>query len=102
MSADKIGATVEKALDATLWRLITGEIALHELTPALAGFYTIGHAHGVESVLERLRNTEHERDRYYELWTNPGTQLTDIRLRRMREAAEDYWRVFVATDGGTR
>lgn len=94
-----IGASVEKALDTTLWQLVLGEIGLHDCTPAIVGLYSIGHAHGVESVLEQLRQAENDRDRYFELWANPGKDLTDIRLRRMRQASEEYWRQFLETEG---
>jgi hypothetical protein len=57
-----IGATVEKSLDATLWRLRTDEIGLDDLTPALAGFYLAGHAAALASVLPELTRVEQERD----------------------------------------
>lgn len=91
-----IGATVEKPLDASLWRMVTGEICLHDLTPALAGFYSVGFEDGRQSLAHELAKAENERDTFYERWANPGKELTEVRLRRAREAAEDYWDEFVA------
>lgn len=88
---DLVGATVERQLDASLWRLVQGEVGLHDLTPALVGFYSIGFAHGQDSLRPELERAQHDRDTYYERWTNPGQLLTDVRLRRMREAAEEWW-----------
>lgn len=85
-----VGHLVEKQLDSTLWRLVSGELGLHELPPALAGFYSIGFAHGQESVQAQLEQAQSDRDRYYERWYN-GKDLPDARLRRMRAAAEEYW-----------
>lgn len=95
----RIGATVEKALDATLWRLVTGEIGLQDCTSAIVGLYAIGFEHGRQSVLPLLERAQDERDRYYERWQNPGKELTDMRLRRMRENAADYWEQFVRNGG---
>ncbi|TFC26996.1 hypothetical protein E3O55_13025 [Cryobacterium sp. MDB1-18-2] len=69
--ATLIGATVEKALDATLWRLKSGELGLEDLTPALAAFYTIGHADGMAQMVYRLQQVEADRDRYYQAVFNP-------------------------------
>ncbi|MEB0265899.1 hypothetical protein [Cryobacterium sp. 10I5] len=71
-----IGATVEKALDATLWRLKSGELRLEQLTPALAAFYTIGHSDGMAQMLYRLQQVEADRDRYYRAAFNPRTPIT--------------------------
>jgi hypothetical protein len=91
-----IGASVEKALDATLWQLVTNEIGLHDCTPAILGLYSIGFEHGRQSVLPQLEQAEADRDTYYERWTSPGSKLADVKMRRMRAAAEAYWDEFVA------
>ncbi|TFD48715.1 hypothetical protein E3T46_14900 [Cryobacterium sp. Hh11] len=73
-----IGHTVQKALDAALWRLRNDEISLDDLTPALAGFFLAGHAAALASVLPDLTRAEQERDqanssadRYYRAAFNP-------------------------------
>ena len=77
-----IGHTVEKALDAALWRLRKDEISLDDLTPALAGFYLAGHAAALASVLPELTRTEIERDqavsdrdRYYRAAFSPRDSI---------------------------
>lgn len=67
-----IGASMEKPLDATMWRLVLGEIGLHELTPGLAAFYTLGHAAGVDSIAPQLAQAIADRDRYYMAAFNTG------------------------------
>jgi hypothetical protein len=57
-----IGASVEKILDATLWRLRKNEITLEELTPALQSFFLDGHAAALASVLPELTKAELDRD----------------------------------------
>ena len=69
IQGDLIGCTVEKPLEAALWRLRLGEIGLEELTPALAGFCTLFHADGfkagVESVQPALKQATADADRYW-------------------------------------
>ncbi|POH67630.1 hypothetical protein C3B61_06975 [Cryobacterium zongtaii] len=75
----KIGATVEKALNASLWRLRLGEIGLQDLTPALMGFCTLsyddgyeaGFTAGVASGEIELAQIVADRDRYYRAAFNP-------------------------------
>lgn len=97
-STGLVGHTVEKQLDGSLWRLVLGELGLQDLTPALRGFYSIGFAHGQESMRRPLDQAEADRDRYYERWQH-GADLPDVRLRRMRAEAEDYWRELIGGDG---
>lgn len=85
-----IGHTVEKQLDAALYRLITGECSLHEYTSALRGFYSCGFWDGQESLRAKLENAEDARDRLYERLYH-GKDLPEIRLRRMLAAAEEHW-----------
>jgi hypothetical protein len=87
-----IGHTVEKALDAALWRLRTGEIGLEDLTPGLAGFCTLSHDDGfkagVESVAIELRQALSDRDRYYQAAFSPrapikvGPSYADLEANR--------------------
>ncbi|MGW9167909.1 hypothetical protein [Agromyces sp. NPDC055658] len=89
-----IGYTVEQQLDGALYRLLSGECGLHDLTPALQGFYASGFWDGQESLRARLESAEDARDQLYER-IHGGTDYPELRLRRMRAAAEDYWREFV-------
>ncbi|ANJ26651.1 hypothetical protein ATC03_07940 [Agromyces aureus] len=66
---------------------MSAEIGLHDLTPALAGFYSVGFNDGQESMAA-------ERDRLYERLYY-GKELPDVRLRRMRAGAAAYWEEFV-------
>ena len=95
-SAELIGHTVEKPLDATLWRLRTGTVGLEALTPALRGFCTLSHDDGyaagfiagVESTSAELRQAIADRDRYYGAAFNPrppikvGPSFAEIEKRR--------------------
>jgi hypothetical protein len=81
-SAVKIGATVEKALDATLWRFRSGEITLDDLTPALQAFFLDGHAAALASVLPELTRAEQtaeranaDADRLYRLAYTPAPPI---------------------------
>lgn len=74
--ASLVGSTVEKALDATLWRLKSGDIRLEELTPALMGFYTLGHADGIALMARELQQCAADRDRYYSAAFNPREPIT--------------------------
>lgn len=85
-----VGFTVEKQLDATLWRLVTAELSLHECTPAIRGVYSLGFWDGQDSLRARLQDAEDAADRYYEQAFH-GKELADVRLRRMRIAADEYW-----------
>ncbi|TFB46510.1 hypothetical protein [Cryobacterium tagatosivorans] len=67
----KVGATVEKALDSALWRLKSGEIRLEDLTPALMGFYSIGHTDGMAVMAHELQQCAADRDRFYNAAFNP-------------------------------
>ncbi|TFB92774.1 hypothetical protein [Cryobacterium sp. HLT2-28] len=73
--AGKIGARVETHLDATLWKLKAGEIGLHDLTPALMGFYSIGHSDGIASVAPQLEQALADRDRYYRAAFDPRSPI---------------------------
>ncbi|KGJ71901.1 hypothetical protein GY21_18960 [Cryobacterium roopkundense] len=91
-----IGCTVEKPLDAALWRLRSGEIGLEDLTPGLAGFCTLSHADGyaagftagVASVAVELRQAISDRDRYYRAAfapmqpIKPGPSYAELEKRR--------------------
>lgn len=83
-----VGHTVEKALDATLWRLVLGEIGLHELTPALAGFYHVGHADGVASQAGLLRQARHDAERMYVLAFNDPILAKKVTERMERTFIE--------------
>lgn len=46
----------------------------------------------------QLDRANSDADRWYERANNPGVRLTELRERRMREAAEAHWAVFL--EGG--
>ncbi|HEY5224961.1 MAG TPA: hypothetical protein VIJ18_18175 [Microbacteriaceae bacterium] len=93
-----IGSTVEKSVDATLWKLVLGQIGLHDLTPALAAFWTLGHASGIASCRAQIARLENEADRLYVQAFNPKDRAKLIR-ERMDAAAADYWEEFSRLGG---
>ena len=64
-STAHIGHTVENQLDRILWQLILGEVELHELTPALAAWWTLAHESGRASRRAEVGHANAEADRYY-------------------------------------
>lgn len=98
-STGLVGHTVERQLDSALWRLVLGDLGLHDLTPALAGFYSLGFAHGQESPSPQIEQAEADRDSLYERLYY-GKDLPDVRLRRMRAAAEEYWQELMSGGDG--
>ncbi|MFF2495846.1 hypothetical protein [Agromyces sp. NPDC058064] len=95
-----IGASVEKALDGALWDLIHGRTGLHELTPALAGFYTLGHAAGIKSAELTIARLQFEADRLYVQAFNPADRARIIQ-QRMDEHFAAEWERFLNTEGGS-
>jgi hypothetical protein len=78
----KIGASVEKPLDAALWKFRLDEIGLDDLTPALAAWYLEGHAAALASVLPELTRAEQtaeranaDADRLYRLAYTPAPPI---------------------------
>lgn len=90
VNVHRVGHTVERQLDTTLWLLLNGDLGLQDLTPALAGFYSIGFADGQDSLRARLQTETDTADRLYER-LHHGKDLPDVQLRRMRAAAAEYW-----------
>jgi hypothetical protein len=88
MRQHPIGHTVEAQLCAALDALLDGSVGLHELTPSLAGFYTVGHWHGSRSRDLELARVADERDALYERLYNPGMRLTEVRQRRIDQAID--------------
>lgn len=76
-SGDKISATVEDQLDRILWQLITGDIELHQLTPALAAWWTLAHESGRQSRQAEIDRLEHTADRLFAAAARGGVPLLD-------------------------
>lgn len=76
-STAPIGSTVEKQLSETLWQLITGEVELHELTPALLGWWSLAYDAGRQSLRNRIDRLEWERDLWYYCANNKGKRPSD-------------------------
>jgi hypothetical protein len=87
-----IGATVDDHLEATLWRLVAGEIGLHQLTPALAGFWSLAYDQGRASRQAELDRANADADRYY----RAAYDTREHQLRRIDIAAENYWQDFMS------
>ncbi|GAA2082396.1 hypothetical protein GCM10009840_18220 [Pseudolysinimonas kribbensis] len=74
-----VGSTVETQLDDALWKLVGGELDLHDLTPALAGFYVVGHSDGYRSGATYIDDgLRFERDAWYWVANNPGKRFGDF------------------------
>ncbi|MBF4568779.1 hypothetical protein ITJ57_08340 [Plantibacter sp. VKM Ac-2880] len=84
-----VGASVETELEATLWRLMDGSIAIWQLTPALAAWWHVAYAAGAQSLGDHLDQAQADADRYYELAMNPGKSLSEMKQRRIDEAIAD-------------
>lgn len=91
-----IGRAVENELDSTLWRLIVGEIGLHEVTPALAAFWHLGYDAGRASLLPELHQARADRDRYFRAAFDTPDQMR----QRLVDGARDFWSEFVAGGDG--
>ena len=96
-----IGAAVERALDGTVWDLVTGKIGLHDVTPAIAALYSVGFADGVASCGARIARLEHEADVLYVQAFNPSDRAKLIR-KRMDAAAAEYEAEFMANGGDVK
>lgn len=89
------GHTVETELGALLDRIIVGSLGLHELTPSIAGFITLGFDQGrasrdreVAALRQQLDQALRDRDTYFERLMNPGVKLTELHQRRERQALD--------------
>jgi hypothetical protein len=60
-----IGSSVEKQLDAALWRLQNAEIGLQDLTGSLRGWYTVGYDAGRASCQATIDKLSATCDRLY-------------------------------------
>ncbi|MEA9997839.1 hypothetical protein QN367_01875 [Cryobacterium sp. RTS3] len=78
-----IGATVEKPLDAILWKIILGHAELHQLTPALFAWWTLAHDTGRASRQAEIDRLSDENDRLYLRANNDPKQVAAITQRRL-------------------
>jgi hypothetical protein len=78
----RIGASVDAELDATLWRLVAGEIELTDCTGAIQDLWAVAAEQGRQLAnLDRIERLTHERDMFYALWAN-GWTLGEYMRRR--------------------
>lgn len=82
-----VGASVEGQLDAALTGLLGGVFGLHDLTPALAGFYSVGYDAGRASLEGELERARDEAARWYEIAHHPGAADYPDFIRRRLDAA---------------
>lgn len=84
----RIGASVDAELDATLWRLVGGEIGLSDCTPALQAWWCVAAEAGRQSASrDEIEQLTRDRDRWYACYANgwtPGEYL-----RRQTDALWD-------------
>jgi hypothetical protein len=75
----KVGASVETELDQALWKLTAGDLQLHDLTPALQGWYSIAHSDGYAAGYNASNDSlRFDRDRWYFVACNPGKKPGDF------------------------
>ena len=94
-STKLVGHTVEKQLDKILWELVRGDIELNQLTPALAGLWTVAYFDGLEAgkatadaaVRAQVDRLEHLASLWYFVACNPGKTAADYR----RNAVDAAW-----------
>lgn len=89
--AQRIGASVEDELFDTLWKLVAGEIELHDCSDALQAWWAVAHADGYNAGYATTNEwLRHDRDRWYWVASNPGRKpgdyLTHITHRLWEEA----------------
>ena len=65
----------DDGLDRILWQLILGEVELHELTPALAAWWTLAHESGRQSRQAEIDHANSEADRYYRAAYHPRSRI---------------------------
>lgn len=90
MARHLVGASVAGDLDATLDRVLAGELDLADLHPSLAAWFWAGWNAGRASLAGRLEQAEDARDQLYEQLYNPGQQYPELVLRRLDEAASRW------------
>ena len=90
----------DDGLDRILWQLILGEVELHELTPALAAWWTLAHESGRASRQAEVDHANAEADRYYsEMCRRPAKPFMDANhptyagLERIRGNPENADRI---------
>jgi hypothetical protein len=81
----RIGHTVDAELDATLWKLVAGEIQLSDCTGAIQDLWAVAAEQGrTLANRDRIERLTYERDMFYALWAN-GWTLGEY-MRRRTEA----------------
>lgn len=69
-----IGHTVDAELDATLWRLVSGDLTLSDLTPALRDWWVVAAEFGRQTAnTDRIDRLTYERDLWYACYANGWT-----------------------------
>lgn len=90
----RIGHTVENQLEDILWKLILGDVDLHQCTPALAAWWHLAYDEGRRSrqpEIDRL-NTENE-----SLWlraNNSPAEAVELVQRRLDGSFDEAARQF--------
>lgn len=82
-----VGATVERELQRVFEGLAAGTLLLSDVTPALLGIYSLGHAHGVASREAVVQQLERDADR---LWLAAFSPARRFELLRRRMDGADF------------
>ncbi|AZZ52813.1 hypothetical protein [Rathayibacter festucae] len=86
-----VGACVETGLHQALTDVLDGRLGLHQLTPALAGFWTIAYDQGRASRQPEIDRLQAEADRLYLRANNTPEKLREVVRLRLDEGAARYW-----------
>ena len=85
----RIGHTVDAELDATLWRLVAGEIELTDCTGAIQELWAVAAEQGRQLAnLDRIERLTYERDLWYACYANGWTPGEYMRRRTAAMWAE--------------
>lgn len=88
---NRLGHEFEAVADGLLWSLVRGDVQLWHITPALAGFYGLGHNDGRASRQPEVDQAQADADRYYRYWQNPGKQLDEFYQKQIDVAGDEVW-----------
>lgn len=78
-----------------------GEMFVFQLSPAMYEMWNLAEQDGqhsrdreVEQLKKQIEQVEQERDYWYERFANPGQKFTEMKQRRLQQAADEYYDLF--------
>lgn len=84
----RIGDSVDEVLQDTLWKLVGGELELHNLAPGLQAWYVAGvNVHGKNCCQAEIDRLTRERDMWFTCYSERWTPA-----EYMRRQTDRLWR----------